>query len=95
MLKSTLLICVWYISLICRDIKPDNILLDKDGHCRVADFGLATLGVSHRRKRNSFCGTLHYMAPEVIITFYFECDIMGGSSVVGWMDFRCDSFKFF
>ena len=91
---------MWYISLICRDINLDNILLDKDGHCKLADFGLARLGIFDR-KRKSFCGTAQYMAPVVIITFYFECDIMvglgltAGSIVVGWMDFKCDSFKFF
>ena len=59
-----------YTSLIFRDLKLDNILIDGDGHCKVADFGLSKLGVFDGSKIEAFGGTPCYMAPEVIITLF-------------------------
>jgi serine/threonine protein kinase len=64
---------MWYMSLVGRDIKLENILLDKDGHCKLADFRLSKIGIFHRLNIN-LCGTRPYMAPEVIIIFDFKCD---------------------
>ncbi|XP_073421310.1 ribosomal protein S6 kinase 2 beta-like [Dendrobates tinctorius] len=53
-------------NIIHRDIKPDNIMLDADGHIRIIDLGLAQDGVSSSKNISGVTGTFHYMAPEVL-----------------------------
>ncbi|XP_071954782.1 ribosomal protein S6 kinase alpha-3-like [Antedon mediterranea] len=53
------------LGIIYRDLKPENILLDKDGHVKLTDFGLSKESVEDS-KAYSFCGTVEYMAPEVV-----------------------------
>jgi len=53
--------------IIHRDIKPSNILIDKKGHPRLVDFGLAHLaGRSKLTKTGSTLGTVGYMSPEQV-----------------------------
>jgi len=53
--------------IIHRDIKPGNIIIDKDNKVKILDFGLAKLkGVSQLTKETSTIGTIHYMSPEQI-----------------------------
>ena len=49
-----------------RDLKPENIVLDVDGHCLLTDFGLAKEISSKNQLSKSFCGSIAYLAPEML-----------------------------
>lgn len=52
--------------IIYRDLKPENILLDAKGHVKLTDFGLCKESIDEHSLTHTFCGTIEYMAPEIL-----------------------------
>jgi len=57
-----------------RDLKPENLLVAKDGHVKITDFGFAK---PIEDKSYTLCGTPEYLAPEIITS-------SGHNSSVDW-----------
>lgn len=51
--------------VVHRDLKLENVLMDKDGHARIADFGLSSI-MKPGMRMNTFCGSPMYMSPEIV-----------------------------
>lgn len=66
------------LSIVHRDVKPDNMMIDSQGHIKIIDFGFSKiLEVKNQLRTYTNCGTSAYTAPEVLQGYghSFEADI--------------------
>ena len=66
---------------VYRDLKPENILLDKNGHIKLTDFGLCKI-VNEDNKAYTICGTVYYLAPEILLN-------KGYTKEIDWWSLGC------
>eukprot|EP00927_Polykrikos_kofoidii_P032348 TRINITY_DN27590_c0_g1_i1.p1 TRINITY_DN27590_c0_g1~~TRINITY_DN27590_c0_g1_i1.p1 ORF type:complete len:681 (-),score=122.46 TRINITY_DN27590_c0_g1_i1:220-2181(-) len=67
--EAELLLAIVHLHLrniVFRDMKPENVVLDREAHCMLIDFGLSKEGVEDVRGGKSFCGSPAFIAPEII-----------------------------
>ena len=86
------------VGVVYRDLKPENCLLDAEGHLLLTDFGLSKVAVDGDYRCNSITGTMEYMAPEIIQGLEYDTavdwwsfGILGFDLLTGSSPFRANN----
>jgi protein-serine/threonine kinase len=72
------------ISLLYKSysLKPENVLIDRDGYAKLTDFGLSKENIKTNQDAKTLCGTPEYLAPEI-------CERKGHGRAVDWWSVGC------
>jgi len=73
-------------NMMYRDLKPENVLLDKNGHIKITDFGLSKILSRENEKTYTICGTPQYLAPEILSS-------EGYDNAIDWWSLGCLMYK--
>ncbi len=86
------------VGVVYRDLKPENCLLDAEGHLLLTDFGLSKVAVDGDYRCKSMTGTMEYMAPEIIqgneydtAVDWWSFGILGFDLLTGSSPFRANN----
>jgi len=67
-------------------LKPENVLIDKDGYAKLTDFGLSKENIRSNKDATTLCGTPEYLAPEIVAR-------KGHGLAVDWWSVGCIIFE--
>jgi cGMP-dependent protein kinase len=91
---ASMMVAVNYLherKIIYRDIKPENIIVEKNGYIKLIDFGTAK-EIEDRTK--TIIGTPHYMAPEIIMGGGYSFQVDYWSISICMYEFMCGGVPF-